>query len=88
MGAVVGGELFEEGAHREERGGGDLRRADQREAGTALAGRHPFRDDGARPIREQAEERAFAREGGDVHALHRERLAIPWVPGIVDGDRA
>jgi hypothetical protein len=88
MAGVVGGELFEEGAHREERGEGDLRGADQREVGTALAGRHPFGEDGARPIRQQTEERAFAREGGDVHALHRERLAIPWVPGIVDGDRA
>ncbi len=37
MAAVVVGKPFEEGAHREERGEGDLRRADQREAGTALA---------------------------------------------------
>ena len=87
MGAVVLGKPFEESAQREERGQRDLRRAHQLEEGAPLAGRHPFGDDGARPIRQRTEERAFAREGGDVHALHRERLAIPWVPGIVDGDR-
>jgi len=37
MGAVVGGKPFEEGAHREERGQRDLRRADQLEEGAALA---------------------------------------------------
>ncbi len=88
MAAVVLRKCVEKGAHRQERGQGDLRRAHQREAGTALAGGHPFGEDGARPIREQTEERAFAREGGDMLALDRERLAIPWVPGIVDGDRA
>jgi hypothetical protein len=87
MAAGVGRKAFEAGAQREERGQRHLRRAHQREAGTALAGGHPFGDHGARPIRQSTQERALAREGGDVHALHRERLAIARVPGIVDGDR-
>ncbi len=37
MGAVVGGKPFEEGTQREERGEGDLGRADQLEEGAALA---------------------------------------------------
>jgi hypothetical protein len=87
MAAAVRRKCFEEGAHGQERGEGDLRGADQREAGTALAGGHPFGDDGARPIREQTEERAFTGEGGDVLALYRKRLTRERVPGIVDGDR-
>ena len=79
---------FQEGAHGQERGQGDLRRTDQSEAGTALAGGHPLGDDGSRSIREQTEERAFTGERGHVLALYRERLTTERVPGIVDGDRA
>lgn len=87
MGAVVLGKPFEEGAQREERGQRDLRRAHQLEEGAPLAGRHPFGDDGARAVTQETEEYPFSREGGNALAVYCECLAIPWVPGIVDGDR-
>lgn len=81
-------ETLEEGVEREERSYGDLRRAYQREAGTALARCHPFGNDGSRAIRQRAEERAFSGQGSDVLTVDGQPLAIERVPGIVDGDRA
>ena len=84
----VGGETGHQRPHLQEGAVGDLRGADEREAGTPLARGHPFGHRQARAIRKSAHQGPLPRGCARVVALDGQRVAIQWVPRIVDGDGA